>query len=579
MLNADHKTILNPNTLRRIFFGGVILFLLFTAIGSLCYMLCDYEYLKQWFLSLNSCFYRVPYWPDQFFTKTVKARGNMFAAAGIVLSISGILYVVVRRRRYFSRFAASPRVTNMEWPWYVPVIALAMGTWYWGQGLVKPSADEIFSAVNIAELPSFQGLAYYMLPNNHIYFNFLNGLVWKLTGIDAVQSGRILSMLAYTAFLCSAYHWLAQRLRNKYYAYIAIVPIALQFTVWAFGFQARGYELQLFCAWTAFQSMWRYLDKGEARMLRLNTFVCIAGFALIPTFLYFYFAQTIFVVCYQIINRKFDTRFWKYQLFCLAGVFLLYLPALCFSGKDALAGNDYVKAGHEALPVFIRHWFEVTRYFLNFIFSFVIRENHPLNFILFFVPLLLLFSRERQNRWLGCYYIILWLTWAVVCCYMQRTPFSRNMIIHYGFTMVFVVYTLYWCTTSLLKKIAPVMARNLATIAVFGLPILVFSVHQATWGKANVHFLLYFMDVNLMSIGYNTEINNLPPGSSVVCSDERYCFYYYCRKRHYTMSKCPTGKEDYYVKCFSDELPELISNNYILIKKCEQGDDIYKRKQ
>ena len=53
--------------------------------------------------------------------------------------------------------------------------ALCLGaayiSWQWGKQLIVPTYDEVFSAQNCAGIHPFQTIAYYMLPNNHIFFN------------------------------------------------------------------------------------------------------------------------------------------------------------------------------------------------------------------------------------------------------------------------------------------------------------------------------------------------------------------------------------------------------------------------
>jgi hypothetical protein len=565
---------------RRVFFGALVILLAAVVCFTTFYLLSDYETLKQWFLSMNNCFYMRATWGEQFFTGVIKAKGNVYATAGLVIALVGIIYIVTRRKKYFSRQPDDqPTLTSStSWLWYLPVVAFAFVAWFAGEQNIKPSADEIFSAVNIAELPPFQGIAYYMLPNNHIYFNFINGFITRTTHIDSVLTGRILSLLAYIGVLCAAWHWFAKRLQNYFWAYVCLIPIALTFSVWAFSYQARGYELQLFCGWMAFLSLFRYVSTVDKKWLRFNAFFTIAGFAIIPTFLYIFAAQVVFLMLHQVVKRRVVFPVWKYQAIILAGVFLLYLPALCFSGKDALTTNEYVKAGHAALAEFLPRWFNVFVYFLNFIFSFVIRENHPLTFILFATPLLLVFSRRKDDRWLWLFYIVLWVVWALICIYMQRAPFSRNMIMHYSITMAFVVYTLYTFTDLLFQRVRSVNLRQSFKFVLLGVPLIFFCIHQWTWGKDGARHLLYFMDVNKMYAEYSQEIDNMAPGSSVVCTDERYCFYYYARLRGYRVHKCIEGNEDYYVKIHNEPLPEEIAKNYVLLIACAMGDDIYKHK-
>jgi hypothetical protein len=580
MLSSIQNAIFHSTLLRRLFFGGVLL-VLFVFLGfAAFYYFSDYETLKHWFLSMNDCFYRNTLWTKDFFTPAVKAKGNLFVLAAMIICLTGILYIIVRRKKYFTAYAPLPKIPaeNTGWKWYIAVLALGLGAWYWGQGLAKPSADEIFSGVNCAELPPFQVLAYYMLPNNHVYFNFFNGYLSRWSNIDVVQSGRILSMLAYIGVLCLAFHWFSKLFRDRIWAFIALIPIAFQFTTWAMGFQARGYESQLFCCWAAFLSIFRYIDKGDIRMLRINTFFCIFGFAFVPTFLYFYIAQVAFMALLQLFGLRIDLKFWKYQMICLAGVFLLYLPALCFSGLDALAGNDYVKVTHVGAAKFFPNWYATTQAFASYMFSSLAKEGNPVNFLLLAIPLVLFVFPQKEKRLIALFYLVLWLVWTAICFKMERYPFNRNMLLHYSLTLAIIIYTCFSVIAFLFAKISSLTTKNILKAITFGVPLLAFSAHLMIWGKPNAPFFLYFMNVNYMYTDYKSDIDSLPPNSTVNCSDERYCFYYYCRLGPFKTTRCLGGNEDFYVKTWNEPLPPVIAENYRLFKVGTEGSQIFKHK-
>ncbi len=578
MTPAQQKIDLYYNIARRLFYTCLIGLFVTALVFAVYYFTTGYETLTKWFLSFNDCFYRNTFWTRDFFTPEAKTKGNYFAAAASVVCIAGLVYAGINWKRFFLRKSEPLPIPKLSLPWSVAVAVLGLVTWYLGQSLVKPSSDEIFSAVNCSELPHFQVLAYYMLPNNHIYFNFINGFVMRWTHTDAVVTGRIISMVAYIGVLFCIFHWLSGLFKSRLWAFVAIVPAALQFTPWAFGFQSRGYECQLLCAWGAFLTLYSYVNTGNARIMKLNALFSIMGFAFVPTFLYFFLTQLATLVFVQVYNRKLTWRVWKYQSIILAGVFLLYLPALCFSGVNALTANDYVKSPHLPFAKYFNNWVEVTKYFINFIFSFVIRENHPLNFILFFTPLLLLILPGKHQKQTGVFYLLLWVVWACVCFYMQRNPFSRNMIFHYSLTFAFVLYTIHSIVELVLTRIKSLQLKVALKTAIFAAPLLLFSVHLAKWGKENVPFSLYFMDVNVMYNDYASDIKTFPPGCSIACSNERYCFYYYCRTGPYRTSRCPTGNEDYFINVGGEQVPDVVSKNYVLERHGIGGFEIYKHK-
>jgi len=63
-----------------------------------------------------------------------------------------------------------------DWPWLAGVLMLGAGLWAWGATQVPPAYDEVFSAVYCAGNESLLATwSYYILPNNHVLFNLLNG--------------------------------------------------------------------------------------------------------------------------------------------------------------------------------------------------------------------------------------------------------------------------------------------------------------------------------------------------------------------------------------------------------------------
>ena len=90
--------------------------------------------------------------------------------------------------------------------------------------------------------------------------------------------------------------------------------------------------------------------------------------------------------------------------------------------------------------------------------------------------------------------------------------------------------------------------------------------------------MLYFMDVNVMYQDYTDDLKTFPPGCSIACSNERYCFYYYCRKGPFRTSRCPSGTEDYFINVGGEPVPEIISKNYVLARYGKGGYEIYKHR-
>ena len=73
----------------------------------------------------------------------------------------------------------------------------------------------------------------------------------------AVTTGRFLSLLAYYALFMVIFHWLQEQFQNRWLAFLASIILMLQFPVWSFSFQARGYELYLLMQWCVYLSLFQ----------------------------------------------------------------------------------------------------------------------------------------------------------------------------------------------------------------------------------------------------------------------------------------------------------------------------------
>jgi len=118
----------------------------------------------------------------------------------------------------------------------------------------------------------------------------------------------------------------------------------LRFSLWGFGFQARGYALYALLHWVVVGTLlahWR--QPRQLKWLVGNMLAVAAGYAVVPTFLFYHAAQLLAGAVVQLQRRRFEGQFWRYQVGAgaLAGAF--YLPIMGFSGLASLAANPYVR--------------------------------------------------------------------------------------------------------------------------------------------------------------------------------------------------------------------------------------------
>ena len=213
---------------------------LIIAIYSIWYWNSTYEQLIQFYKSLNSTFYNASIWSDKFFTATVKQQGNWWCLIALIAAI--VWTVLVRKSKPFVLPKLSLKKNSLIIYSIIIIIGTALS--YIANVHLRHGTDEIFSAYNFASLPAFQCLSYYALPNNHILFNFLNGIN-KFWCDDLVITGRIFSLICYVLTLCITWNFMQKWIQSILLRSFALLLLAVQLPVWGFSSQARGYEFLL----------------------------------------------------------------------------------------------------------------------------------------------------------------------------------------------------------------------------------------------------------------------------------------------------------------------------------------------
>ncbi|MCW3122749.1 MAG: hypothetical protein JWQ38_2241 [Flavipsychrobacter sp.] len=547
-------------------------------VFAVCYLASDYETLKHWYLSLNGCFYERETWAINFFTPASKLKGNIWSLMGVAISVSGVLYLYCNRQRYttFKRNKQEP-VYYTDWIWYTLIITFSIITCTWSVRLISPSYDEVFSAVNCAEMPAFQIMSYYMLPNNHILFNLINHFAgWNN---DKIASGRILSCIAYAATMLCIFYWLRKLINNRLFAFLILLPVALQFTTLGFAGLARGYSLLLFCGWIALMSYAQFINTTENSALRTNTVFNILGFLLIPSYLYFYFAQILFYLVLSLYTRNIRLKYWKHQLMLACIVFLFYMPAFCFSGADSFTRNKNFKPIAPDVFSFIPNLLRASRAFTSYCFSYIGGENNIISCIFFCVPLLLFFSKDKQKKAIALFYFVLWAACILWTCKVRYLPYQRTVAIQFSITMVIVTYTFYWLTeivASWFKKI-----RCALILVIFVFPLLIYCQYLSHFDEGNFFYLLYGYNITDRYTTQKGLLRVIPAGSSIACSDESFYLHYLFQENGNNVSHCANGNEDYYIISLDDHRPLPIesNNNYVLFSDKITEYLVYKRKE
>lgn len=527
--------------------------LLVSAAALLAYLLTPYPALRDWYLRRTPNLYRAAEWPRDSFTPATKARGNLLAALGGV----GVYGWRTRTRR---PAAASPLrlLSRADWSWLAALLGLAAGLWTWGATHVPPAYDEVFSAVYCAGSGSvFTTWSYYMLPNNHVLFNLLNGGLfgWLHRLPWLVPTGRLLSGLAYAGTLAVIYRLGAGLTGRRGVGAVLAVLAGLQYSLWGFGFQARGYALYALLHWVALATLlahWR--QPSQYKLLVINMLAVAAGYAVVPTFLFYHAAQLLAGAVVQMRQRRFDGRFWRYQVGALALAGAFYLPASGFSGLGALAANPYVRPFQGSLGEFIKEAWPAVRSYAPYAFGEIGLGPWPA-YGLALLPLALLGHRRYWQ--LG----VLYLAWLLAVLGgtlgLRHVLFHRNLLALFSLAVVLAPLTV----GAWLSHWRP-WAGLVGALVVVGGVGLGFVRHN----PAQEPTALYYYDLPGGYAAAQQRLAALPGwAASVGFSQESfYPYFLYRRAGHAAPSPTqhPVPAADYFITAPNDALPPALAGRY-----------------
>jgi hypothetical protein len=112
---------------------------------------------------------------------------------------------------------------------------------------------------------------------------------------------------------------------------------------------------------------------------------------------------------------------------------------------------------------------------------------------------------------------------------------------------------------------------------VFATVLLLFATHFIRTNRIFLKDTLYEIDVNSIYTTVNNGLSFIQPGTTAAFSDVAFYCYYICSKKGVKTSKCPAGNEQYFIKQRDEQLPQLVTENYLLVKKFDQY-EVYQHK-
>ncbi len=519
------------------------------AIGAIAYCRTSYSALCAWYLRLNPCIYKAADWQRDYFTPAVKVAGNGYAVGGAVIALAVAAYFIRRAFRLEERAAATPvHIARQD------VIALALlyvfsaAIWLWGAG-APPSYDEVFSLMDCARLHPLQTASYYMRPNNHILFNLLNAAPARLFA-NGVLTGRIISGLSGATLLAFLYFYLRRLTESRLIAAVCCATMMLQFVVWAFSVQARGYALLLLASWGAFISLDRYLRQDDKRALALHGLCIIAGCWAVPAFMFWEAALLGWAALHFIRERRVRWKFVRMQLLTGALLYLAYLPALLFTGRHWLSGNGYVVSFGDPLPVFLLDAWHGWRGLMQYAFSSLPTEGSNTDLLLLFLPVTVYpFVRRRKGAALLLFYSIACCAFWLVELKLRRFPPYRSLIAQQSLTLAAALMAV-WLLLGEAFKAKPALRKGVMVLCCAAL-----SLFFIRYNRDNLDTGMY--GYSLQGAWNNSAglIERLPPGTSLATSAESFYPRYVCRLRGIPASDCAGSAATMYLKRNDDPTP------------------------
>jgi hypothetical protein len=322
------------------------------------------------------------------------------------------------------------------------------------------------------------------------------------------------------AVLCFSWFFARKWTSSKILQCLLVGMVGLQFPVWGFSFQARGYELLLLCSCVSLGSFLAYFGQRSAKWLTPHTLANVAGMMALPTYLYWWLGLLLASALVQRSSRSFDRRFVAATLSGGAWCLLLALPLLSFSGIGAVAANRYVQRGDTSAWEFLGS----AQYF-NGLFSewFCMGDGTaPAGALCLLLPVLL-FTYPRHNKHrklLGTVYYSMLLAFILVATVMAKLPFYRNLIAH-GYLALFVN----------IIAILPLFRSKTMHIALC-VGILMVSIYFGIQNHKSVPNKLYYYDVAEQLLNYEKKPLNLLPGQPIYLEYEAFNWWHILRSKY-----------------------------------------------
>jgi hypothetical protein len=198
--------------------------------------------------------------------------------------------------------------------------------------------DELCSYLYFARQGWWVTATCYPLPNNHILFNLISGVLDVVPGLTPRLVMRLPS-LATDMLLQAIIFWLFLRWGGYWRAIVMVTGTAFCYLLSYYATHGRGYGMQELCAVVAGVAAWRsWVAEKRGGYSALFISFSVAGIYINPAFFY-PFTATVLMVGYFLWrkrDRKGGIELGRAVLLTMGLTFLLYLPMLLVSGAGGL---------------------------------------------------------------------------------------------------------------------------------------------------------------------------------------------------------------------------------------------------
>lgn len=535
--------------------GIYMIFCIYYLVHTRSALLDDY-------LAAGGCFYRQEKFVTRIFTDQVKSAGNVFCLLSVplIVFIAYFCYTlpVFNLGRGLVKLIGEQR---RDAGWFIALLAVCISLAVYGHHYNALCTDEAFSALNFAGQPLARIITYYPIPNNHILYNVLNHFFSFFFG-NAFFSGRILSSACYCLLIAFNFVLISRLTANRIIAFFCCIVLSLQFIVWGFGHQGRGYALCHLMEWGSFFSFYYYFFSAGQRKkeaLTILFFCTVAGMWTVPVLLYLWVFQIVTAIVLMLKRRHVDLAFWAVMLASGAGIFLVYLPVFCYSGIDAVLGNGY-NTGKSLSEI----W-QLTR---NYTYDLLVPQTFgfaaslkPLALFLFVLPFILyLLFRARLQKMSGLLFLygMLWMAMLIMILSMKQFPVMRGIGFYMHYSLLMVLLSLAYLAGSIRgsRVSVRVLLAGVLTIA---------AVRMFYYNRELSRIGLYGQDTRSFLNSLEAFPQDFKAGASIWLSDESFMWPFVLKDlRGVSNYDCNFRHQDIIFLSEDDKpLPETVMTNYI----------------